>query len=210
MKFKLTPITKIEKKHYTGKVYDLTVETDHSYNIKGVIVHNSVCSTRIKTGVGIPQVTSILECIAGVEESGIDIPIIADGGIRTPGDVAKALSLGAETVMIGSLFAGTRESPGEIQRTGTWPNEQLYKKYRGAASVETKRNNGQNEKNIEGESILIPYKGKVSRILDDISDGVRSSMSYVGARTLEEFRVKANHVLVTQNGLREAHPHLLL
>jgi len=170
----------------------------------------SVCSTRIRTGIGIPQVTAIVESIRGVELSGIDVPIIADGGIRMPGDVAKALSLGADSVMIGSLFAGTRESPGEIQRTGSWPNEQLFKKYRGAASFETKRTHGLEEKNVEGESKLIPYKGKVERIINDIKDGVRSSMSYVNARTIEEFRSNSEHVLITQNGLIEAKPHLLL
>lgn len=170
----------------------------------------SVCSTRIRTGVGIPQVTALIDCIRAVEESGIDIPIIADGGIRTPGDVAKALSLGSDSVMIGSLFAGTRETPGEIQRTGQWPNEQLFKKYRGAASFETKKTHGLEEKNVEGESKLIPYKGKVERIINDIRDGVRSSMSYVNATTITEFQTNSEHVLITQNGLIEAKPHLLL
>ena len=170
----------------------------------------SVCSTRIRTGIGIPQVTALIESIRAVEESGIDIPIIADGGIRTPGDVAKALSLGSDSVMIGSLFAGTRETPGEIQRTGQWPNEQLFKKYRGAASFETKKTHGLQEKNVEGESKLIPYKGKVERIISDINDGVRSAMSYVDATTIEEFQAKSEHILITQNGLIEAKPHLLL
>lgn len=170
----------------------------------------SVCSTRVRTGVGIPQVTAIIESVRGVEESGVDVPIIADGGIKMPGDVAKALSLRADSVMIGSLFAGTRETPGEIQRTGQWPNEQLFKKYRGAASFETKKTHGLEEKNVEGESKLIPYKGKVERIINDIKDGVRSAMSYVNATTLSEFHASCEHVLITQNGLIEAKPHLLL
>jgi len=210
MKFKLKKIQTIERKHYTGKVYDLTVETDHSYNIDGVVVHNSLCETRIRTGVGIPQVTALIDCIRAVEESGIDVPIIADGGIRMTGDVAKALSLGADSVMIGSLLAGTRESPGEIQRMGMWPNEQLFKKYRGSASAEVKQVHGLEEKNVEGNSKLIPYKGKVERIINDIRDGVRSSMSYVNAKTIDEFHAKSEHVLITQNGLIEAKPHLLL
>jgi IMP dehydrogenase len=174
------------------------------------IGNGSLCETRIRTGVGIPQVTALIESIRAVEESGIDVPVIADGGIRMTGDVAKALSLGADTVMIGSLLAGTRESPGEIQRMGMWPNEQLFKKYRGSASAEVKQVHGLEEKNVEGNSKLIPYKGKVERIIDDIKDGVRSSMSYVNAKTISEFHTNSEHTLITQNGLIEAKPHLLL
>lgn len=174
------------------------------------IGNGSLCETRIRTGIGIPQVTALTEAICGVEESGIYVPIIADGGIKMTGDVAKAISLGADTVMLGSILAGTRESPGEIQRMGMWPNEQLYKKYRGSASAETKRAHGMEEKNVEGNSKLIPYKGKVKRIINDIEDGIRSSMSYVNALTLEQFRANSEHVIITQNGLIEAKPHLLL
>ena len=174
------------------------------------IGNGSLCETRIRTGIGIPQVTALIECIRGVGESGFDVPVIADGGIKTTGDVAKALSLGADSVMLGSLLAGTRESPGEIQRMGMWPNEQLFKKYRGSASAETKRAHGMEEKNVEGNSKLIPYKGKVQRIIGDIRDGVQSAMSYVGATDIPEFRSKSDHILITQNGLVEAKPHLLL
>ena len=174
------------------------------------IGNGSLCETRIRTGVGIPQVTALIESIRAVEESGIDIPVIADGGIRMTGDVAKALSLGADTVMVGSILAGTRESPGEIHLMGMWPNEQLFKKYRGSASAEVKQVHGLEEKNVEGNSKLIPYKGKVERIISDINDGVRSAMSYVNATTLSDFHASCDHVLITQNGLIEAKPHLLL
>ena len=174
------------------------------------IGNGSLCETRIRTGVGIPQVTALIESIRAVEESGIDIPVIADGGIRMTGDVAKALSLGADSVMVGSLLAGTRESPGEIHRMGMWPNEQLFKKYRGSASAEVKQVHGLEEKNVEGNSKLIPYKGKVERIISDINDGVRSAMSYVNATDMSEFHAHSEHVLITQNGLIEAKPHLLL
>jgi len=174
------------------------------------IGNGSLCETRIRTGIGIPQVTALIESIRAVEESGIDVPIIADGGIKMTGDVAKALSLGADSVMLGSLLAGTRESPGEIHRMGMWPNEQLFKKYRGSASAEVKQVHGLEEKNVEGNSKLIPYKGKVERVINDINDGVRSAMSYVNATTIREFQVKSEHVLITQNGLIEAKPHLLL
>lgn len=174
------------------------------------IGNGSLCETRIRTGIGIPQVTALIDCIQAVESSNRDIPIIADGGIKMTGDVAKALSLGADSVMLGSLLAGTRESPGEIQRMGNWPNEQLFKKYRGSASLETKKAHGMEEKNVEGNSKLIPYKGKVERIINDIKDGVKSSMSYVGADNLSGFRASSEHILITQNGLIEAKPHLLL
>lgn len=174
------------------------------------IGNGSLCETRIRTGIGIPQVTALMECVAGIEESGIDVPIIADGGMKTPGDIAKALSLGADTVMLGSLLSGTRESPGEIQKVGMWPNEQLFKTYRGSASAETKKAHGMQEKNVEGNSKLIPYKGKAKRVLDDISDGLRSSMSYVNSNSLDSFRINSRHVIITQNGLIEAKPHLLL
>ncbi len=174
------------------------------------IGNGSLCETRIRTGVGIPQVTALIESIRAVEESGIDVPVIADGGIRMTGDVAKALSLGADSVMVGSLLAGTRESPGEIHRMGMWPNEQLFKKYRGSASAEVKQVHGLEEKNVEGNSKLIPYKGKVERIISDINDGVRSAMSYVNATDMTEFHAHCEHVLITQNGLIEAKPHLLL
>ena len=174
------------------------------------IGNGSLCETRIRTGIGIPQVTALIDCVRAVEESGIDVPIIADGGVRMTGDVAKALSLGADSVMLGSILAGTRESPGEIQRMGMWPNEQLFKKYRGSASAEVKQVHGLEEKNVEGNSKLIPYKGKVERVINDINDGVRSAMSYVNATTIREFQVKSEHVLITQNGLIEAKPHLLL
>lgn len=174
------------------------------------IGNGSLCETRIRTGIGIPQVTALIECVRGIGESGEDIPVIADGGVKMTGDVAKALSLGADSIMLGSLLAGTRESPGEIQRMGMWPNEQLFKKYRGSASAETKRAHGMEEKNVEGNSKLIPYKGKVERIINDIKDGVRSAMSYVGASNIQDFRACSDHVLITQNGLIEAKPHLLL
>lgn len=210
MKFKLKKIETIERKRYVGKVYDLTVETDHSYNINGIVVHNSLCETRIRTGIGVPQVTAIIEALRGVREAGSDVPIIADGGIKTAGDVAKAISLGADSVMLGSLLAGTKESPGIIERVGSWPNEQLFKKYRGSASSETKIANGMENKNIEGNSKLISYKGKVSRIIEDISDGLRSAMSYTNSQSVNEFMANSRHILITQNGLVEAKPHLLL
>ncbi len=171
------------------------------------IGNGSLCETRIRTGIGIPQVTAIIDCVSIADE--YDIPVIADGGVRMIGDVAKALALGADSVMLGSLLAGTKESPGVISKTGMFPNEQLYKRYRGSASLETKMEHNLSDKNIEGNSKLIPYKGKIKRILSDIDDGLRSSMSYVNSINLEEFRANSEFVKVTQNGMIEAKPHLL-
>lgn len=169
--------------------------------------NGSACTTRIMSSVGVSSVTSLLDCLEGVTE---EIPIIADGGIRFPGCVSKALALGASSVMLGSLLAGTKESPGRIYKSVQWPNEQLYKTYQGSASLEHKMTHGLQEKNVEGASKLIPYKGKVERIINDILDGVRSGMSYVGARNLQEFRQNARFVKVTNAGQREAQPHILL
>lgn len=174
------------------------------------IGNGSLCETRIRTGIGVPQVTALLDAVRAIEDCGIDIPIIADGGIKMTGDVAKAISLGADSVMLGSILAGTRETPGSIERMGMWPNEQLFKKYRGSASAETKKAHGMEEKNVEGNSKLIPYKGKVTRIINDINDGVKSAMSYVNATTIPQFQANSEHVIITQNGLIEAKPHLLL
>lgn len=169
-----------------------------------------MCTTRQKSGVGVPQATAVMECVKGVESTGEYVPVIADGGVRMVGDIAKALSLGADTVMMGSLFAGTRESPGTIKRHGgEWPNQLLFKEYRGSASEDAKRRANQDVKNVEGESTLVPYKGKVKRIVQDMNDGVRSAMSYVNALNLTEFQQNADHVLVTQNGVAESAPHAM-
>ena len=166
----------------------------------------SLCSTRIQTGVGLPMVSSISECVAVADS--YDVPCMADGGVRSPGDVCKGLGAGADTIMLGSLLSGTKESPGEITKTGQWPNEILQKKYRGSASLDSKLDRGES-KNVEGYSTTIPYKGKTSRIINDIMDGVRSSMSYVGAKNIQEYQSKCEFVTITSNGLSEAKPHLL-
>jgi len=136
--------------------------------------------------------------------------VMADGGIRLVGDVCKALACGADTVMLGSLLSGTKESPGEIAKSGQWPNEKLYKKYRGSASSESKLARNEENKNVEGNSKITPYKGKIKRIVHDIEDGLRSSMSYVGAVNILAFQARTEFVQVTDAGRIEAHPHGLL
>jgi IMP dehydrogenase len=158
----------------------------------------SLCTTRIKTGFGVPNVTS-LEDIAKVS----NVPIMADGGLRESGDIAKALAIGADNVMLGSLLAGTDESPGQIleKKNG------LYKRYRGSASLETKSAHGQAVRNVEGESTVIPYKGGVKFIINGLLDGVKSALSYAGAESLDKFYPE--YVIVTNAGQNEAKPHLL-
>lgn len=165
----------------------------------------SMCTTRIQTGIGVPQLSAILN----VREVSF-VPVIADGGIRYPGDVAKALAAGADTVMIGSLFAGTEESPGELFISGEFPKEKTMKVFRGSASMSAKISTKQNAVNIEGTSTLIEYKGKVRLIVDRIMDGVRSSMSYVGAQNLQEFRERAQFIRVSNASIVEAHPQFLV
>ena len=136
------------------------------------------------------------------------MPVIADGGIRNVGDACKSLGAGADCFMLGSLLSGTKETPGEIEKLGEWPNEQLYKKYRGSASLDSKKSRG-NNKNVEGNHKVIPYKGKVKRIITDIQEGLRSSFSYVGANNLSEFHSKVELIQVTRAGNIEGQPHLL-
>ena len=170
------------------------------------IGNGSLCETRIRTGVGLPQVTTLLDVCSVADR--YDVPVIADGGIRNVGDVCKGLGCGADTIMVGSLLSGTKESPGSIEKKGQWPNEQLFKKYRGSASLDSKLDRG-DDKNVEGNHKVIPYKGKVKRVIGDIKDGIRSSCSYVGATNLEEYRSLVEFVEVTRAGQVEAQPHLL-
>ena len=158
----------------------------------------SLCTTRVKTGFGVPNVTSLTE-IAEVS----NVPIIACGGIKSSGDIAKALAVGASSVILGSLLAGTKEAPGAIieKQNG------LYKRYRGAASLETKITHGQATRNVEGESTVIPFKGGVKFIVDGLLDGLKSALSYAGARNLTEFH--PDYIVVSQAGVNEARPHLL-
>ena len=171
------------------------------------IGNGSLCETRIRTGVGVPQATALADVCSIANEQ--NITVIADGGIRTPGDAAKAIGLGADLVMLGSLLAGTKETPGRLIRVGNFPDEQLFKQYRGSASQSSKLDRGE-DGNIEGNSKLIPYKGKVKRIIEAVTDGIKSSMSYVGASTLLEFRNKVEFVQATRAAQIEAQPHLLL
>jgi len=173
----------------------------------------SLCETRIRTGVGVPMISSLTECSAAAR--GKNVAIIADGGIRYPGDLAKAIAAGADAVILGSLLAGTKETPHTISKRGIWPNEQLYKRYSGASSLESKSEEGTictttgDIKYVEGNSIIIPYKGKVKRIIMDMKEGLQSAMSYVGAINIEQFKTNNDLRKVTAAGTIEAQPHLM-
>ncbi len=160
----------------------------------------SVCTTSIQTGIGIGQVSSLLNVYFAREEKGLKIKIIADGGIKSPGDVAKAIALGADAVMLGRMLSGTRETPGEVIKY----NGQLWKKYRGSASFGVKLK----KEFIEGEETMVPYKGEVKNIIDSISDGLRSAMSYMNCLNLDELRKKDTFAILTNSSYLERLPKI--
>lgn len=217
---KLKRIDSIKTKLYSGKVYDLTVENTHSYNINGIAVHNSLCETRIRAGVGIPMISSVRECVGAMDgypyfEGDVlkhkrfkRVPISSNGGITTPGDMAKAIGVGANTVILGSLLSGTKETPGSFKREGKYPNEQLYKEYRGSASLSSKLDRGESN-HIEGNSVRVLSKGSAKRILKEQIEGLKSAMSYVGADNIEDFQAKCDFIRITSAGQVEAKPHLM-
>ena len=164
----------------------------------------SLCKTRIQTGHGIPSLTSILEC--SEVSRNYNVPVIADGGIRTSGDIAKALAFGAESVMLGSMLAGTKESPGPYIEES---DGSLWKEYRGSASSATKQAHGMVDKNVEGESTKIRDKGGTKYIIDKLNDGIRSAFSYSGAHNIMEYQKNADYYRVTSAGQVEAKPHLI-
>jgi IMP dehydrogenase len=162
----------------------------------------SMCETRVRTGIGIPQFSAICDVVEVA-----NVPVISDGGIRYPGDVAKALGAGCDSVMIGSLFAGTDESPGDVFISGQWPHNKKMKMFRGSASATAKMAVNGNTEHVEGASRLVESKGSVKKVIRDIEQGVRSAMSYVGASNLNQFRDAVQFVKITNAGLIEAHPH---
>lgn len=180
--------------------------------VKVGIGPGSICTTRVVTGVGVPQVTAIMECAKAAAK--YDVPIIADGGIKQTGDIAKAIAAGADAVMIGSLFAGLEESPGEkILYEG-----RTYKIYRGMGSVEAMKEGSKDryfqdvEDDIkklvpEGIEGRVPYKGPLSDTVYQMIGGLRAAMGYCGVRTIEELKTKSLFVRMTDAGLRESHPH---
>ena len=186
---------------------------DHGADgVKVGIGPGSICTTRIVAGVGVPQITAIQNVAAALKNS--DIPCIADGGIRYSGDIAKALAAGASSVMLGSLFAGSEEAPGDIELY----QGRSYKSYRGMGSIGAMQKGSSDryfqdaENNAdklvpEGVEGRIPYKGSVVAIITQLTGGVRASMGYTGCRTVDELRTRADFVEITSAGMRESHVH---
>jgi IMP dehydrogenase/GMP reductase len=158
----------------------------------------SVCTTSIQTGIGIGQVSSLLDVLFARENKKFDIKIIADGGIKGPGDIAKAIALGADSAMLGRMLAGTKETPGEVIKY----DDQLWKKYRGSASFGVKMKN----EFIEGEETMIPYKGAVKNVIDGISDGLKSTMSYMNCLSLSELQDKSAFTILSNSSYLERLP----
>ncbi|MCB0162820.1 MAG: IMP dehydrogenase [Anaerolineae bacterium] len=186
--------------------------------IKVGVGPGSICTTRIVTGFGVPQLTAIIDSVAGVADSGRDIPIIADGGIKASGDLVKALAAGASTVMIGSLFAGCEESPGStVIRNG-----RKFKVVRGMASLgaamgrkaveQTKDESAESQADWdkvvpEGVEAVVPYRGRVDELLYQLVGGLRSGLSYGGASTIKQLQENAEFIEITSAGVRESHSH---
>ena len=183
--------------------------------VKVGIGSGSICITRIVSGAGVPQLTAIIECTKVADKTGV--PVIADGGIRTSGDITKAIAAGASTVMVGSLLAGTEESPGmTVMREG-----RKYKLVRGMASVaasfdRSSRESGQNDEETatslvdyvpEGVEAFVPYKGNAAELISQLVGGLKSGMSYCGATKVAQFRGKGTFVKISSAGLKESYPH---
>ncbi len=178
----------------------------------------SICTTRVVAGVGVPQVTAVYEASLAAREAGV--PVIADGGLQYSGDIAKALVAGADAVMLGSLLAGTDESPGEI----VFQSGKQFKQYRGMGSLGAMQTRGKqtsyskdryfqadvpsDDKLIpEGIEGQVPYRGPLAAVAYQLVGGLRQSMFYVGARTIEELKTRGKFVRITAAGLKESHPH---
>jgi IMP dehydrogenase len=180
--------------------------------VKVGIGPGSICTTRVISGVGVPQITGIASACHGLKGTGV--PVIADGGIRYSGDLAKAIAAGAHVAMVGSLLAGTEESPGEVFLY----QGRSYKGYRGMGSVgamargsadryfqaEVKDSLKLVPEGVEGQ---VPYKGPVANVVHQIVGGLRAAMGYTGCKTIQDFHERAHFVRITGAGVRESHVH---
>ncbi|MBM3351639.1 MAG: IMP dehydrogenase [Betaproteobacteria bacterium] len=217
----LDRVKKVKKRHPKMQVIGGNIATaegarallDHGADaVKVGIGPGSICTTRIVAGVGVPQITAILAVAEALAKT--DVPMIADGGIRYSGDIAKALGAGANAVMLGSLFAGTDESPGDIELY----QGRSYKSYRGMGSLGAMQKGAADryfqdpEMNVdklvpEGIEGRVAYKGSLVWVIDQLLGGVRASMGYTGSRNLDELRTKTRFVQITSAGMRESHVH---
>jgi inosine-5'-monophosphate dehydrogenase len=199
-------------------VYDIEVEDeDHSFIADNAIVHNSICTTRVVAGAGMPQVTAIYECAQVAHAAGI--PVIGDGGVQFSGDIAKAIAAGADTVMLGSLLAGCEESPGEL----VFVAGKQFKSYRGMGSLGAMQSRGQarsyskdryfqddvlsDDKLVpQGVEGHVPYRGPLANVMHQLVGGLQAGMGFVGAHTVAQLQV-AQLVRITAAGLKESHAH---
>jgi len=215
MKYQLVEIEKIETEDYNGLTYDLEVEDDHSYNIDGVVVHNSACTTRIQTGVGYPQLSAVIECADAAH--GLGGLIIADGGCTCPGDVAKAFAGGADFVMLGGMFAGHDEGGGQVIEKHYVTNEIEYtsedypqyelvretKKFVEFYGMSSKKANDihfgglKNYRAAEGREVLVPYRGPIANTIQELLGGLRSACTYIGAQNLKNLPKCATMIRVS-------------
>lgn len=172
----------------------------------------SICTTRIVCGVGVPQLSAIME--VATEAHRLGMKVIADGGMRTSGDIAKALAAGADAVMLGNIFAGTKEAPGKL----ITKNGKKFKQYRGMGSLSVLNENNSSDRYLvegrkavpEGVEGLVPYKGPVGDIIASLMSGVQVAMGYVGADNISEFQKRAQFVRITPASMQESKPHTLV
>ena len=180
--------------------------------IKVGIGPGSICTTRVVTGAGVPQITAISSCVKAAR--GKNVPVISDGGVKFSGDVAKAIAAGADVVMIGSLFAGTEEAPGEVILF----QGRSFKSYRGMGSIGAMREGSRDryaQDMVETDSKLVPegiegrvpYKGTLADMVTQLVGGLRSGMGYTGCRTVPEFQERTRFLRITSAGLKESHVH---
>ena len=195
------------------EVFNLEVEEDHTYVANRIAVHN--CTTRIVSGAGVPQITAISECAKAAAGSGV--PIIADGGVKFSGDLTKAIAAGADSIMIGSLLAGTDESPGEI----ILYQGRNFKAYRGMGSIGAMKQGSKDrysQEATEADSKLVPegiegrvsYKGSLAAMVGQLVGGLRAGMGYTGCRSIEELKTNARFIKITAASLKESHVHDVL
>jgi IMP dehydrogenase/GMP reductase len=196
-------------------VYDIEVECPtHSFIADNAIVHNSICTTRVVAGVGVPQVTAVYDAAQALAGQGI--PVIADGGLRSSGDIAKAIASGADVVMLGSMLAGTDEAPGEVMVA----QGERFKEYRGMGSLGAMKARSFSKDRYfqgdvedvdklvpEGIEGRVPYKGPLAPIVHQLVGGLRQAMGYCGAPTIEEMKERTRFTRITPAGLQESHPH---
>ena len=180
----------------TAFLIDLEVDA-----IRVGIGSGAMCSTSIKSAIGIGQVDAIIRAIVAKRDKRSNVKLIADGGINTPGAMCKAFALGCDAVMFGRILAGTEEAPGDVLKY----NNQRWKKYCGSASFAVKQDN---KAYIEGEASLVPYKGHVSKIIREYKEGLQSSMSYINSRTLAEYKSNASFVRLTSHAFIERKPQV--